>query len=153
MLIACTIATEAAFLISTIAAQQDPQTLAYQAYTGLAYVYKENGQAPDLLNKLNTAVDLVEQAKVARSRGDLTLAAQLEDQAGTQLTEVISQTPTAQRDADLTAANAVLTAILLIPISVAVSTLIFYVALRTWRGYERLKLYEMEIVEKEKAQA
>jgi uncharacterized membrane protein len=42
----------------------------------------------------------------------------------------------------------VLTVTLLIPVSVAVSTLIFYIALRTRRGYEKLKLYEMEIVEK-----
>ena len=113
-------------------------------------MYKENGEAPALLNKLNAAVDLIQQARVALSRGDPTLAAQLQNQARTQLTEVIDQIPVAQRDADLAAANAMLTAILLIPISVGISTFIFYSALRTWRGYERLKLYEMEILEKKK---
>jgi len=137
--------------MSAIAAQEDPQTLAYQAYTGLANVYKENGSAPDLVNKLNTAVELIQQAKVARTKGDLTLATQLEEQARTQLTEVIGQIPAAQRDADLAAANTMLTATLLIPISVSLSTLIFYAALRTRREYERLKLYEMEIIEKNKA--
>ena len=151
VLLASIIIVAGAFLISETAAQGDPQSLAYQAYTGLANVYSKNGAAPDLLDKLNSAVDLIQRSKVAQDKGDSTLAAQLNEQARTQLTEVINQIPQAQQNANLAASNTMLTTILLIPISTAIATFIFYVAVRTWRGYERLKLYEMEIVEKEKA--
>jgi len=35
-----------------------------------------------------------------------------------------------------------------VPLVVVASTFLFYVSLRTWRWYERMKLYAMRIVEK-----
>ena len=118
----------------------------------MADVYKRGGEAPDLVAKLNTAIDLIQQAQIKRNSGDGAGAAALEEQARTQITEVIGNIPAAQQDADRVNANRTLAMILLIPISVVVSTFIFYVALRTWRTYERLKLYEMTIIEKKKTQ-
>jgi hypothetical protein len=141
-----------AYLLWIISAQEDVQSLAFQAFTGLADVYKRGGEAPDLVAKLNMAIDLIQQAQMKRNAGDGAGAAALDEEARTQLTKVISEIPAAQQDADRATANRTLTTILLIPISVVISTFIFYVALRTWRGYEKLRFYEMEIVEKKKAQ-
>jgi len=151
-LLACIAILNAAFLVSIIGAQEDARSLAFQAFTGLADVYKRGGEAPDLVAKLNTAIDLIQQAQIKRNSGDGAGAAALEEQARTQITEVIGNIPAAQQDADRVNANRTLAMILLIPISVVVSTFIFYVALRTWRTYERLKLYEMTIIEKKKTQ-
>jgi len=151
-LLACIAILDAAFLVSIIGAQEDTQSLAFQAFTGLADVYKRGGEAPDLVAKLNTAIDLIQQAQINRNNGDSAGAAALEEQARTQITEVIGKISAAQQDTDRVNANRTLTTILLIPISVAVSTFIFYFALRTWRTYEKLKLYEMTIVEKRKTQ-
>ena len=151
-LLACIVILDAAFLVSIIRAQEGAQSLAFQAFTGLADVYKRGGEAPDLVAKINTAIDLIQQAQIKRNSGDGARASALEEQARTQITEVIGKTPAAQQDADRVNANRTLTTILLIPISVAVSTFIFYFALRTWRTYEKLKLYEMTIIEKKKTQ-
>jgi hypothetical protein len=142
----------ASYLVSIIGAQQDAGSLAFQAFTGLADVYKRGGEAPDLVGKVNAAIDLIQQAQIKRNSGDGAGAAALEDQARTQITEVIGKIPAAQRAADRAAQSRTLTAMLLIPLSVVASTFIFYFALRTWRTYERLKLYEMTIIEKKKTQ-
>jgi hypothetical protein len=151
-LLGCIVILNAAFLVSIIGAQQDAQSLAFQAFTGLTDVYKRGGEAPDLVAKLNTAIDLIQQAQMKRNSGDDAQAAALEEKARTQITEVIGKIPATQQVADRAAQSRTLTVILLIPASVVVSTFIFYGALRTWRAYQRLKLYEMTIIEKKKTQ-
>ena len=150
-LLACMIILNGVYLLSIIRAQEDVQSLAFQAFTGVADVYKRGGEAPDLVAKLNIAIDLIQQAQMKRNTGDGAGGAALEEEARTRVTKIIGEIPAAQQDADRATANRTLTTILLIPISVVISTFIFYVALRTWRGYERLRLYEMKIVEKKKA--
>jgi hypothetical protein len=151
-LLACIMILNGGYLLSVIRAQEDAQSLAFQAFTGLADVYKRGGEAPDLVAKLNIAIDLIQQAQMKRNTGDGAGTAALDEEARTRLSKIISEIPVAQQDADRLTANRTLTTILLIPISVVISTFIFYVALRTWREYERLRLYEMKIVEKKKAQ-
>jgi len=148
----CIVILNAAFLVSIICAQESAPSLTFQAFTGLADIYKRGGEAPDLVAKLNTAIDLIQQAQMKRNGGDDTQAAALDIEARTQITEVIGNIPAAEQTADRAAHSSTLAVILLIPVSVVVSTFIFYVALRTWRAYGRLKLYEMTIIEKKKAQ-
>jgi hypothetical protein len=124
------------------------RSLPFQAFTGLADVYKRGGTAPDLVAKLNAAINLIQQAQIKWNSGDGAGAAALEEQARTQMTAVIGKVPVAQQDADRVPQSRTFTMLLLIPIFVIVSTFIFYVALRTWRTYEKLKLYEMTIIEK-----
>ena len=150
-LLACVMILNGAYLLSIIRAQEDVHSLVFQAFTGLVDVYKRGGEAPDLVARLNIAIDLIQQAQMKRNAGDVAGATALDEKARTQVTKVISEIPGAQQDADRATANRTLTTILLIPISVVISTFIFYVVLWTWRGYERLRLYEMEIVEKKKA--
>ena len=152
VLLICVTVLNAAYVISIIGAQVDPRSLAFQAFTGLADVYKRGGEAPDLVAKLNTAITLIQQAQMKRNTGDEVGAAALENQARTEIAEVIEKIPAAQQATDRANETRSLTAILLIPMSVAVSSFIFFVALRTWRTYERLKLHEMRIIEKTQAQ-
>jgi len=132
--------------------QADIGSIAFQAFTGLADVYSRGGQAPDLVARLNAAISLDDQAKVKRENGDLAGATSLDSQARAEIAQVISATPAALQNADRVSTTTIITAIVLIPISVIVSTFVFYVALRTWKVYDRLRLYEMRIIEKKEAQ-
>jgi hypothetical protein len=139
-------------VVLTVGDQVDVGSIAFQAFTGLADVYNRGGQAPDLVARLNVAINLAEQAKVKRENGDLAGAASLESQARAEMAEVISATPAAQQNAVRVSTTRTITAIVLIPISVIASTFVFYIALRTWKAYDRLRLYEMRIIEKKEAQ-
>lgn len=139
-------------VVLTVGDQADVGSIAFQAFTGLADVYNRGGQAPDLVARLNVAINLADQAKVKRENGDLAGAASLDSQARAEIAEVISATPAALQNADRFSTTRTITAIVLIPISVIASTFVFYVALRTWKAYDRLRLYEMRIIEKKEAQ-
>jgi hypothetical protein len=129
--------------------QEDVQSSVFQAYLGLANVYSRGGQSPDLVARLNAAIGLAEQAKIKRENGDSIGAASLENQAEAEITNVLSEIPAAQQNATQAASTRTITAAALVPVSVIVSTFVFYVVLRTWRAYERRQLYEMRIIEKE----
>jgi hypothetical protein len=126
----------------------ETQSSVFQAYTSLADVYASGGQAPDLVARLNAAINLTEQAGIRRDNGDLVGAASLDSQAEAEITGVLSEIPAAQQNADQVSSTRTITAVVLVPVLVIVSTFAFYVALRTWRAYDKDRLYEMRIVEK-----
>jgi hypothetical protein len=129
-------------------ASSNPVDLSYQAFTQLASVYRSGGQAPDLVAKLNSALGMIQDARIRRAQGDLTDANKLEDEAGSTIQSILAAIPTAQEKAARDSTIRTITIVTLIPVVVALSTFIFYATLRTWRSYERMKLYEMRIVEK-----
>ena len=66
------------------------------------------------------------------------------------MAQIMSEAPAAQQKAALDSTTRTIVVVASIPVVVAASTLIFYVTLRTWRWYERMKLFEMRIVVGEK---
>jgi len=122
--------------------------LSYQAYTQLASVYRSGGQAPDLVARLNSALDMIQDARVKRAQGDITNANRLEDQANSTIQSVLAAIPAAQEQAARNSTIRIVTTVALIPVVVALSAFTFYATLRTWRYYEKMKFYEMRIVEK-----
>lgn len=128
----------------------DVQSSVFQAYVGLAEVYASGGQAPELVARLNGAIQLAQQANIKRENGDVIGAASLDNEAEAEITSIISGIPFAQQNADQVSSTRTLTALVLVPVSVTVSTLVFFVALRAWRGYKRRQLYGMRIIEKAK---
>jgi hypothetical protein len=130
----------------------DATTLSYRAFNQLSNVYRAGGHAPDLVAKLNDALGMIQEAQIKRAHGDMPSANRLEDQAKSTIQSVLSAIPAAQDQAISASNMKTLTILASIPIIVAVSTFAFYAALRVWRYYEKLKLYEMKIVEK-KAEA
>jgi hypothetical protein len=122
--------------------------LSYQAFSQLAQVYRSGGSAPDLVAKLNVALAQIQEATILRAQGNLTGATKLEGQAQSTIADVEKAIPAAQLKAQQDSTTRTLSVLASIPIVVIISTLIFYGALRTWRWYERAKLFEMRIVEK-----
>jgi hypothetical protein len=120
----------------------------YEVFNQLAGVYKSGGVAPDLVAKLNLALTQIHQAHVKRNQGDATGAAMLEDQARSALADIQKAIPARQQEAERKSTTRALLVMASIPIVVILSTLVFYAALRTWRWYEKAKLFEMRIVEK-----
>lgn len=129
-------------------ASNDPTTLSYQAFGQLSKVYQSGGQTMDLVAKVNSALGMIQEARMKRAQGNTADAMRLEDGARSIIHSVLAAIPAAQEQARSDSASRELTVAALIPVVVVLSTLIFYAALRTWRYYERLKLYEMRIVEK-----
>jgi len=109
-------------------------------------VYQSGGQAPDLLAKLNAALELIQAAGNDRVQGNLTGAAVLEMQARLILKEVEQGSPAAQEQALESTRNKTYAVIASVPIAVIISTVAFYYGLRVWRLYEKKKLFEMEII-------
>jgi hypothetical protein len=144
----------ALFLLISVAphvgsqASSTPVDLSYQAFGQLAAVYRSGGQAPDLVAKLNSALGMIQDAQIKRDQGENTDANRLEDQTRTIIQSVLSAIPAAQEEAIRGSNSRTVITVALIPIVVALSTFVFYATLRTWRYYEKLKLYEMGIVEK-----
>ena len=128
----------------------DLPTLSYQAFGQVADVYRSGGQAPVLVDKLNQALALIQEAQFKKSQGDEANAVKLEDQARSTMAQIMSEVPAAQQKAALDSTTRTIVVVASIPVVVAASTLIFYVTLRTWRWYERMKLFEMRIVVGEK---
>ena len=126
--------------------------LSYQAFNEVAQVYQSGGTAPGLITELNVALTQIQQAKLLRAAGNVTGASQLEEQALATMKDVEGKTPEAQLKAQQSATNRTLLIILSIPAVVIVSTSAFYAGLRTWRVYEKTKLFEMKIVENRKTE-
>lgn len=120
----------------------------FQAFNQLQQLYETGGTAPDLVARLNVAIAQIQEAKILRAQGNDTGAAKLEQQAQSTIHEVENAAPAALLKAQQESTSRTLLVIASIPVVVMVSTLIFYVTLRTWRWYERAKLFEMRIAEK-----
>ncbi|HKM51502.1 MAG TPA: hypothetical protein VJZ75_10030 [Candidatus Bathyarchaeia archaeon] len=118
-----------------------------QAFTKLAIVYSSGGQAPALVDELNKALNLVQEAKIAESNGNATEATNFENQARSLISDVLARAPLAQLQAQHEAFNRVLFLVASIPVVVVISTATFYLGLRTWTWYEKMKFLEMKIVE------
>ena len=127
---------------------EDPSDLARQAFTQLAGIYRSDGNAPELVAKLNVALELIQEARSRKLDGDEAGALALEEKARAAISEVLSEIPVAQERAQRESTQRTLTVLLSVPVVVALSTFIFYAGLRTWRWYEKTKLFEMRIVEK-----
>lgn len=124
----------------------------YQAFNQLSQIYQSGATAPDLVAKLNVAIAQIQEAKIMRAQGNGTGATKLEEQARSTIAEVENAIPVAQANAQEESTTRALFVIASIPVVVILSTLIFYSVLRTWRSYERAKLFEMRIVEKKKTE-
>jgi len=128
----------------------DITALSHEAFSQISEVYRVGGQAPELVAKLNAALDLIGQARLRRSQGDETGAAQLEQQARVEILDIMNEVPSAHQKAQRDSATKTFQIIGSIPLVVVLSTCIFYAGLRTWRWYEKTKLFEMRIIEKKK---
>ncbi len=122
--------------------------LAREAFSRIAEVYQSGGEAPELVARLNNALKLAEQARLSRLEGDEASALRLEEQAHASISEILRDIPAAHQRAEHSSTRRTLTVLATVPLVVALSTLMFYVGLGTWRWYERIKLFEMRIVEK-----
>jgi hypothetical protein len=122
--------------------------LARQAFSQIAIVYGLGGEAPDLVARLNFALDLLQEANLKRTTGDEPSAVALETQAHEVILDVMRAIPAAQERAQKQAASKTWTVLASVPAVVALSVFVFYLALKRWRSYERTRLLEMRIVEK-----
>jgi hypothetical protein len=129
-------------------ASSNPVDLSYQAFTQLASVYRSGGHAPDLVARLNSALGIIQDARIKRAQGDVTDANTLEHEAASTIQSVLTAIPAAQQEAARDSTARTVTTVVLVPVVVALTAFIFYATLRTWRYYEKMKLYEMRIVEK-----
>jgi len=127
-------------------------TSSYQAFTQLANIYRSGGSAPDLVAKLNSAIELIQNARLKRAEGNTVEALKLESQARSTFSEIMAQIPGREQQAESEATLRMVTVLLFIPLVVLVSTFLFFLGLKAWRWYERAKLYEMRIVDKKKAE-
>jgi hypothetical protein len=124
-------------------------SLTFQAFTQVATVYTFGGQAPALVDELNKALSLIQESRVAQSSGNVTQAAVLESEARSLISDVLARAPSATHQASVESFNKIIYAVATIPIVVAISTICFYAVLRSWSQYERAKLFEMRILEKD----
>jgi hypothetical protein len=123
---------------------------ARQVFSQIAGIYRSGGSAPELVAELNSALELIREARYKRLGGDESGALVLEEQARLALSNIMNKIPAAQQKAQHEATIRTIMVIVYVPVVVALSTFIFYVALRTWRWYEKSRLFEMRIVEKKK---
>lgn len=125
----------------------DPTTLSFQAFSNLQQIYRSGGQAPDLLARLNVAIGMIQDARIKKTQGDIPGGKTLEEQATASIHSILNAIPESQQAASQQATIRTVVTLALIPVGVITSTVFFYVILRTWRYYERMKLYEMRISE------
>lgn len=128
---------------------QQPESLdslSYRAFSGLATVYRQGGQSPELLAKLNQALGLVDEARLKLLQGDGAGATKLQAQANSVLTDVLNQTPAVQQIAANERTVKTWLTVGMVPIAVLLSTLFFLGSLTTWRRYEKSHLFEMRII-------
>jgi hypothetical protein len=129
---------------------EDLTTLAREVFSRIAQIYRSGGESHELVAKLNSALELIQQAESKRSQGDEANALKLREQARVEISEIMNDLPLAQQKAQSNLTTRSLIVFLQVPVIVALSTSIFYVGLKTWRWYEKTKLFEMRIVEKRK---
>jgi len=128
---------------------QPPESLdavSYQAFSGLATVYRLGGQSPELVAKLNQALALMDEARLKLLQGNGAEASTLQGQANSLLTEVLNQTPPVQQGAANEQSLKVWLTFGIVPVAVLLSTLLFYGSLTTWRRYEKSQLFQMRII-------
>lgn len=126
--------------------QQGVDGLSYQAFSGLATVYQQGGQSPELVAKLNQALALMDVANLRIMQGDQPGASSLQAQANSLLTNVLNQVPAAQQTAANQRTVKTLVIVSLVPAAVLLSTFLFYISLTAWRRYEKARLFEMRII-------
>jgi len=126
--------------------QEGLDVVSYRAFSGLATVYQEGGQAPDLVAKLNQALALMDEANLKLVQGNGSEASKLQEQANSLLTNVLNQVPTAQQTAANERTMKTWTIVSFVPVAVLLSTLLFYFSLTAWRRYEKSRLFEMRII-------
>jgi len=124
----------------------------YQVFTQLAKIYRSGGSASDLVAKLNSAIQLIQNATMKRAEGNTVEALKLESQARSTFSEIMAQIPSRQQQAENETTLRTITVLLFIPLVVLASTFLFFLGLKAWRSYERTKLYEMRIVDKKKTE-
>jgi hypothetical protein len=101
----------------------DLASLSYEAFTGVAAVYRAGGNSSTLVAQLNTALEQIREAKVKAALGQTGGAQVLQDQARSALEKIITETPAAQQEAQLETSRRTMIVLSFIPISVALSTL------------------------------
>lgn len=126
---------------------EDITALSFHVFSEIAQVYHAGGEAPELVSELNTAIALVQEAKMERLSGNETGAFALEGKAGSIIADVLAAVPAEQQRAQVQSLNRKISVIASIPPAVGLSTIIFVVGLKIWRRYERSKLFEMRIIE------
>jgi len=124
-------------------------TLSYQTFDQLAAVYRSGGSAPDLVSRLNSALSLMEAARIERAQGNASNASVLEAQARSIMEQLSNQIPAAQQQAVQASNLRVQTTIGGAALVVGLLTLCFYGGVRVWRWYEKEKLLEMRILGEE----
>jgi len=131
-------------------ASENLTALTYEAFSQIAGVYQSGGEAPELVAKLNVAIQRIQEGRLMRSQGDEAGAVRLEEEVRKEISDIMSSIPAARQKAHQDSTTRIIRTFVSVPAVVALSTLIFYVGLRTWRWYEKIRLFEMRIVEKKK---
>jgi len=129
------------------AEESDLVSLSYQAYTGLAAVYRAGGNTSAMVAQLNGALRQIQEARIKAASGQTEEAQALQEQANGTLERIVAEIPAAQQQAQLDVMHRRIVVLSFVPISVVVCTLVSYLVIRTWRRYDRSRLYEMRIVE------
>ena len=143
------VATLMILWVTPHALPQPPESLdalSYQAFSGLATVYRVGGQSPELVAKLNQALGLMDEAQLKLLQGNGADARGLQGQANSILTGVVTETPAVQQSAANERTVKAWLTFGMVPVAVLLSTLLFYASLTTWRRYERSHLFEMRII-------
>ncbi len=135
---------------ATPSTSEDVTALAQETYGRLAQIYRSGGSAPELIGRLNDALGLVHEAQLKRLSGDESGAVALEEQARVIILQVASEASSVQQKAQQDSTNRTVIAIVTVPLVSAISTLVFYAALRTRRRHEKARVFGMRIVEKKK---
>lgn len=128
----------------------DLASLSYEAFTRLSALYQVGGNSSTLLTQMNTALEQIQEARVKTALGQTAEAQALQDQARSALEKIVTEAPAVQQKAQLEATRRSIVVLSFIPISVVISTVASYLAVRAWRRYDRSRLYEMRIVEENK---
>ena len=132
------------------AGPEDLTVLARDTFAEIAAIYQSGGEPRELVDKLNSALGLLEQARLERLNGDVTNALKLEESAREMILEITGDIPAASEKAKRESTMTILKVLASIPVAVGLSTFAFYTGLKIWRWYEKTKLFEMRIVEKKK---
>jgi hypothetical protein len=143
-----------ALLLINVATPARTQTsevsgLSYQAFQQLSRVYTSGGSAPQLVRQLNTAITIIEDARIKVIQGDTVTATRLENQARSIINTISPEITAAQQAAIRNSTSTAEFTIAEASLVVAVSTLGFLGTLLVWRWYEKEKLFEMKIIAEE----
>ncbi len=144
-----------AIAVSSEYVELDSQTLEEQllpetrdVFAQIAQIYRIGSEAPELVARLNSALESIQEAQLRRMEGNESGASILEEQARIAVSEVRRDLPAAQQRAQYQSTVRAFMVIGSVPIIVALSTLAFYGVLKARDWYDRTKLFEMMIVEK-----